>query len=94
MGEEALEVTMNEAESNRWKPLPEAWVEVMARASAQCERVMKILGDLGRSWEILGDRLARSFHPKRSSGFANGPLLYKELKRIDGFPLNETVSRG
>ena len=29
-----------------------------------------------------------------SSGFANGPLLYKELKRIDGFPLNETVSRG
>ena len=52
MGEEALEVMMNEAESNRWKPLPEAWVEVMARASAQCERVMKILGDLGRSWEI------------------------------------------
>ena len=84
MGEEALEVTMNEAESNRWKPLPEAWVEVMAGASAQCERVMK----------ILGDRLARSFHPKMSSGFANGPLLYKELKRIDGFPLNETVSRG
>ena len=60
----------------------------------KCERVMKILGDLGRSWEILGDRLARSFHPKMSSGFANGPLLYKELKRIDGFPLNETVSRG